>query len=122
LAILLIRVILSKIFYVLLIDGGEVIFRKGERSAGAYLVISGKMEMVDYNGAGEDVHVEVVAPGGIPGEMGTFNSKPCEYTARAKTPVNLFKLDRDELESLAAHTPRTAAQLFVNVVKITAKG
>jgi len=103
-------------------EGGEVIFRKGERCVGVFLVISGEVDLFDLNGGGQDILVRTLSPGMVLGEMGTFGARPCEYTARSKTPVQLFKLERDALESLASHNPRAAGQVFVNVVKITTKG
>jgi len=100
---------------------GEVIFRKGERRMGVYLVISGSIDLLDHNGAGQELYVRTLLPGEVLGEMGTFGSCPCEFTARAKTPTDLFKLETNALASLAAHSPRTISQVFVNVIGIILK-
>ena len=115
------RYLREKGFY-LSLEEGEVIFRKGERCVGVFLVISGEVDLFDLNGGGQDVHIRTLSLGMVLGEMGTFGSRPCEYTARAKTLVQLFKLERNALESLASHNPRAAGQVFVNVIKIMAKG
>jgi CRP-like cAMP-binding protein len=102
-------------------EAGEKIFRKGERCVGVFLIVSGEVDLFDHNDGGQDVHIRTLSPGMVLGDMGTFGARPCEYTARSKTPVQLFNLERDALESLASHNPRAAGQLFVNVITITAK-
>ena len=80
---------------------GEVIFRAGDRSDAAYLLISGQVEIVQAGADGRSETLAVLEQGEYFGEMGAIEDRPRSATAIAKGPVVCMSVGQKEfLESL----------------------
>jgi len=81
------------------IDGGKVLFRKNDVGHEMYIVLKGKIEIIDeYDG-----HRKVLAelgPGEIFGEMAMFEKHIRSAHALAKEPTQILVLSEDILNKL----------------------
>jgi thioredoxin reductase (NADPH) len=62
---------------------GAVLFDTGDRDAGAWLVLSGSVEISRHAGVGEDVAVTTHRPGQVTGEISQLSGRASLTTARA---------------------------------------
>jgi CRP-like cAMP-binding protein/tetratricopeptide (TPR) repeat protein len=83
---------------------GEVIFREGDASDAAYVVVSGKVELTKAG----DAAATVVGPGEIFGETGILEQGRRTATARARGPVTVKVIERGALVTSAESLPATA--------------
>lgn len=83
---------------------GEILFRRGDPSEFAYLVVSGQVELLEER-EGHEVRVGMVAGGEIVGEMGLVEERPRSLTARALTGVRASAVTRDGFVDLILHHP-----------------
>ncbi len=82
---------------------GEVIFREGDASAAAYVVVSGKVELAKAS----DAAASVVGPGGIFGETGILKQGRRAATATARGPVTVKVIERTALVKSTETRPAT---------------
>jgi len=75
---------------------GELVFREGDAPTSAYLIESGRIEILTAQG-GEDVVLGRLGPGDLLGEMAVIDQSPRTATARALTDCALTVLGRDQL-------------------------
>src|SRR5689334_10442309 len=71
----------------LIFRDGDVIFHEGETSNGAYLVMSGVVEIVQSVGSARRKVIATLGKGQYFGEMGAIDDHPRSATAYAKGPV-----------------------------------
>lgn len=83
---------------------GEVIFREGDASNAAYIVVSGKVELTKAG----DAAATVVGAGDIFGETGILEQGRRTATAYARGPVTVKVIERGALVKSAAPPPATA--------------
>ena len=57
---------------------GEGVFREGQRSSKAFIVVSGRIELLKSSGAGAPVRLSILGPGEMFGEMGVVNRAPAK--------------------------------------------
>lgn len=83
---------------------GETLFRRGDPSEFAYLVVSGQVELLDEH-EGREIRIGLVAGGEIVGEMGLVEERPRSLTARALTEVRASAVTREGFVELILHNP-----------------
>jgi CRP/FNR family transcriptional regulator, cyclic AMP receptor protein len=83
---------------------GEVIFREGDESTGAYWITSGRVEITIRSG-NIGLPVARLGPGEIIGEMGLIDNKPRSATATALGPTELEVITEEEFEKDVLHEP-----------------
>ena len=88
---------------------GDVLFRRGEGSDGAFLVISGAVALSrdDDGGPAE----EIAGPGALIGELALFAALERPTTAIAREPTQVMKLSRSVMRRVLAESPDSAAAL-----------
>ncbi|MGH2675735.1 MAG: cyclic nucleotide-binding domain-containing protein, partial [Actinomycetota bacterium] len=80
---------------------GETIIRQGEQGDAFYAVGSGQVEVI------EDGHsVGVLGPGSFFGEVALLLDVPRTATVRARTPVRVYRLERDGFDRLVGEAFR----------------
>jgi len=88
------------------LPAGAVIFNAGDPATQAFLIRSGKVELL--SGQGETVaRLAQLSHGEIFGEMSLIEERPHSLTARAVTSVQLTGLTRTEFERLLTTDPAT---------------
>ena len=68
---------------------GEMIFKQGDASDVAYLIVSGKVEILRHDAHGELHRLATLQAGQMFGEMGVMDHAPRNASARALSDVTL---------------------------------
>lgn len=92
---------------------GAVVFREGEDSHTAHLLLLLTGEVVVEAGVTDGVPLSVLGPGNIIGEMGLLDGSPRASTCTAATPIQAAGLTRNGLQALIEQHPRAGAMLMV---------
>jgi CRP-like cAMP-binding protein len=90
---------------------GEMVFLEGDPSNAAYIIKSGRVEILKESPGGP-LRLAVLGEGDIFGEMGLVDERPRSAAARALEPVVATAVDRHELLELLLHRPREALALL----------
>ncbi len=85
---------------------GDRIFKEGDASDAAYLIVSGRVEILKKAPHG-DVRLAVLEPGQTFGEMGLFDSAPRSASARAMEETVVSVIAEQELQQLLLQCPAT---------------
>jgi CRP-like cAMP-binding protein len=93
-------------------ETGEVIFREGEPSDAAFLILSGKVEVVRRQIDGGDKHIAILDKGEYVGEMGAIDDKPRSATALAMGPVICMSVDQEEFMDMLLKRPQDSIELL----------
>ncbi|MFQ6018654.1 MAG: cyclic nucleotide-binding domain-containing protein [Kiloniellaceae bacterium] len=90
---------------------GQVIFSEGDASDEAYVVRSGRVEILKESSAGP-VRLAVLGEGDVFGEMGLLEDRPRSASARASQAVVADAIGRAEFLRLLLHEPHEALGLL----------
>ncbi len=93
-------------------QGGEIIFRKGDKSDAAYLITQGQVEIVQVRRDGASETLAVLNRGEYFGEMGAIDDKPRSATAVAKGPVACMSVGRDEFMDMLLNRPQESIDIL----------
>lgn len=88
---------------------GDVLFRRGEGSDGAFLVVSGAVAL-NRQDDGSPAE-EIAGPGALIGELALFAVLERPATAIAREPTQVMKLSRSVMRRVLAESPDSAAAL-----------
>lgn len=93
-------------------SSGEMIFRQGERSGAAYLIVDGDVEILRQGPEGHDQVLDVLGRGSYFGEMGAIDDQPRSASARARGPVVCMSVEREEFTDMLLRNPQEALDLL----------
>ena len=85
---------------------GEALFRRGESSDGLFVVVSGRLQELGGNDAGEGKVVSDLVQGEIAGEMGIFADEIQRTSVVAVRDSILLRFSRENFRELAARYPK----------------
>ena len=91
---------------------GDVIFREGEASDAAYLIVSGVVQIVSGFGSPEQKTINVLGKGQYFGEMGAIDNAPRSATAIAKGEVDCASVGQAEFMETLLKEPSEAIALL----------
>jgi len=91
---------------------GDVIFREGEPSDAAYLVISGFVQIVSGYGSPHQKTLGTLGKGQYFGEMGAIDNSPRSATAVAKGEMDCVSVGQDEFMETLIRQPTEAIALL----------
>jgi CRP/FNR family cyclic AMP-dependent transcriptional regulator len=91
---------------------GAVIFREGEVSDAAYLLISGVVKIVRDFDTPQEKTIALVGRGEYFGEMGAIDSSPRSATAVAKGEVDCATVSPEEFMETLVKQPTEAIELL----------
>jgi CRP/FNR family transcriptional regulator len=94
---------------------GDVIFHKGEAGHEMFVILKGRVEIVD-EGAGGDRTLAVLGPGETFGEMAFFEKMERSAKAVAMDDTILLALDEEKIERLL--TKSVAIKLLFNLARM----
>ncbi len=97
---------------------GEHAIRRGDQGQHLYMVVSGRLLVVDSDLDGHERTLAIVDAGGVFGETGIVADGYRTFSARAETPSEILQLDFSALERLRKRFPFTAAKVFRNLARI----
>ena len=94
---------------------GQVLFRQGDEADAAYVVLSGKADVIVDSSTGE-IKVAEVEPNEIVGEIAILCDVSRTATVKASTPLEVLKIRKDHFLRLLIEFP----EMTVEVVKVLA--
>lgn len=95
---------------------GDVIFREGEDSDAAFVLESGRVELIK-TGSGGSVRLALLGPGELFGEMGVLDKGPRSATARAESDCVLKIIPRAEFLRRVQQDPDTALKIMTRMAR-----
>ncbi len=98
------------------LEQGSLMFREGDKGNDCYIIVEGQVEIIKSMGTSDERLLGVREAGEAIGEMSLF-SKDHQRTAsvRAKTPLKLMVMKRDQLETLLRGHPDLAFDLVATL-------
>ena len=90
----------------------DVIFKEGDASQAAYLIVSGNVRIVKGYGTADANELAVVGAGEYIGEMGAIDNVPRSASAVAQGPVVCAPVTPDEFMDLLRRNPDEAIDLL----------
>lgn len=100
----------ERVFY----GAGETVFRQGDGSDAAYVIIEGSVDIVIATSAGP-LRINTVERYGTLGETGMFGDLPRSATAIAVEPLEMLRISRDVFHQVI-HCNPDAAQRLISVL------
>jgi NADH:ubiquinone reductase (H+-translocating) len=86
-------------------EDDEVVFRQGDKGDRLYIVVNGKIQIVNERPGQPTAIIAELGPGQCFGEMALISDQPRNATARTSGPVDVLTVDRDAFHALFAHLP-----------------
>jgi ATP-binding cassette subfamily B protein len=96
---------LLKKFDLVSVGLGETFITEGESGDCAYLVYSGKVRVFKQGPAGKPVTLGTLGPGELVGEVAILKNVVRTASCRASEDTALFRITRDDFETLVHHNP-----------------
>jgi CRP-like cAMP-binding protein/tetratricopeptide (TPR) repeat protein len=93
---------------------GQIIFREGAPSDGAFVIVGGTVELVKSTSSGE-VRLSLLSAGEMFGETGIVDRAARSVTARAVGPVNVEAFDREAFLTSLAERPDVALKVIAGL-------
>ncbi len=94
-----------------LFRAGTVVFAQGRMSKYLYLVKKGEVALVRPKGSGLDI-IQICSAKEILNEVAVLTNKPNDFTAIAKTDVELVLIDQKEIISVIENSPKWIPDIF----------
>jgi len=94
------------------IDGGEMLFRQGDRGDSLYIVVSGRLRVTVARDDGSEWVVREVGRGENVGELSVLTEEPRSATVSAVRDTDLARLTRRRFDHLLAEHPQAVMQLM----------
>lgn len=91
---------------------GDILFHKGDRSDGGYLVVSGAIALSTRDTGPAET---IIGSGGLIGEMALFTQLERPATAMAREPSQILKLPQSIMQRVLDEFPDSAARLAAAV-------
>lgn len=96
-----------------ILRAGDVLFRAGEPSDGAILVVSGTIAVTTQDD-GRPAE-EIVGPGALIGELSLFTSLPRPATAIARESTQVMRLPRSVMRRVLGESPDSAEAIMAAI-------
>ncbi len=74
----------------------EIIFRQGDAGAELFLVLKGKVRILEIRPSGDETSITIYGAGDIIGEFAVLDERPRSATAQAIEPCTLLQISRDK--------------------------
>jgi ABC-type multidrug transport system fused ATPase/permease subunit len=102
---------LAKKLFIERFAAGDVIITEGEVGDKLYLIARGQVEVLSSNPAGKQRTLNVLRTGDHFGEMALLYDIPRTATIRARTPVQLYSLNKEDFNELLLSVPALREQM-----------
>ena len=90
---------------------GDLIAKQGQVDRWLYVIAQGQVEIDIAEQTEEQAPVLTLGPGDFFGEMGVLTGRPRVATARAKTPVKSYRLDREAFTEILSARPEIVEEI-----------
>lgn len=91
---------------------GETLFRQGEPGTALFGVISGKIRVSVSSAQGQELHLNLIEPGEIVGEIAFIDGGPRTATGTAAAPTTCFTIARGPFFALLDRRPQISRHLL----------
>lgn len=98
------------------LPAGTVLVSEGERSASFFVILAGEISLTRVYGR-QEILIGVIKQGKFIGEVMLLLGVPWLVTARARSPVRLFRLHQDDFWHMLSACPTVAQELFKSVAR-----
>jgi CRP-like cAMP-binding protein len=98
-------------------DAGTEVIQPDDTSRHLYIVGKGTLEVL-INRRGRQERLALVEAGSIFGEQSFFDQQPRSALVRSQTSCELLLLNYDRFQQFAAHEPRLAMELVLDLARI----
>lgn len=109
--------LISDLFHIRKYDAGEIIFEAGTPGLGMYVIVEGRVKIVNEE-EGHEVVLTELKEGDFFGEMSLIDEVERSAGAIAITQTKLVGLFRPQLRELMNHRPRLGNIIFERLAKI----
>jgi CRP/FNR family transcriptional regulator, cyclic AMP receptor protein len=96
---------------------GQVVFTEGTPGTRLFGIISGRLLITTASPLGEELHLNVVGPGEILGEIAFLDGAVRTATGRAAEPTTCFEIERAPFIRLLENSPQLSTHLLRLVCK-----
>ncbi|MBS0373938.1 MAG: Crp/Fnr family transcriptional regulator [Proteobacteria bacterium] len=96
---------------------GALLFQKGDRPAGFFVVVSGQVKLAFPSLHGAEKVVEILGPGQTFGEALMFMERPYPVFAEAVTEAMLLEIPRQPVNDLLSRDPAFARAMLAGLAK-----
>jgi CRP-like cAMP-binding protein len=93
-------------------EPGETVFRQGEPGHTLIGVLSGKIRISVSSDAGQELHLNLIEPGEIVGEIAFIDGGPRTATGTAAEPTSCFSIQRAPFYQLMEERPQISHHLL----------
>jgi len=100
-------------------SAGDVLVSAGELDRTLYVLASGRLEVL-LPGEGDDIRIGTIEPRSVAGEIAFVDGRPRSATLRALTDGEVFELQFDAFETLAARYPELGRAILLDLARILA--
>lgn len=94
---------------------GEVLFNRGERASGFYILAAGQIKLGFSSAQGTEKIIDIVTPGKSFGEAIAFLDRPAPVTAQALQTSTLILIPRKTLLSILHEDPGVACSMLASL-------
>ncbi len=97
------------------LTSGEVLFEQGTHSEALYVIESGCLEVRSVASVGQEIVLAELEAGTVVGEMSIIERSPRSATVEALETTHLFRLARDDFETLRRRDHASAYKLILQL-------
>jgi CRP-like cAMP-binding protein len=98
--------------YVARYSAGQTVFEEGEVGTEMYVIQSGTVEVIKRSRRGEDKLLATLEKGDFFGEMSILEDVPRTASARAKTDVELVRINQSTFDEMLRHNAEIAVRML----------
>ena len=110
--------ILSNISREIQVQGGDILFEKGDPCDYLYVIVDGQIEIVNDPGATHEEILAVLGPSACFGEMALFGNQGRSAAARAAQDTSLLGIEKDPLLLLVQEHPSISIAIIEQLASI----
>ena len=96
---------------------GEIFIHEGQRSDYLFFVTAGLVKVFKTAPSGKEQILHIAPPGDSLNDVSTFDGAPSAASMLAMTPVHLYAIRKDDLNTILHNPPR----IYMNIIKALAK-
>jgi CRP-like cAMP-binding protein len=99
------------------VEKGEIFLRQGQTSDFLYFVTSGLVKVFKTSPNGKEQILHIAPPGDSLNDVSTFDGGPSAANMLAMTPVHLYAIRKDDLNTILGNPPRLTQNVFKALAK-----
>lgn len=98
------------------LEPGQILFKKGDKSQGMYIVRTGELKVFIANESGQEVSLANIPAGGMIGEMALFDQNPRSASVKALDKTEVTFISEEDFKKLTTQIPKWFTTLMGTLV------